>query len=72
MSKISKFLTDTACKLHRSSGCSDIGSLWEFVWRKLFGKWQRLRLQTSLTVLFIALKLVGAIDWSWGWILVPL
>ena len=25
-----------------------------------------------LTILFIALKLTGVIDWSWGWVLSPL
>lgn len=25
-----------------------------------------------LTVLFIALKLLGVIDWAWGWVLAPL
>lgn len=27
---------------------------------------------TLLTVLFIALKLTGYIDWSWWWVLAPL
>lgn len=26
----------------------------------------------ALTILFIALKLVGKIDWSWAWVLSPL
>ena len=25
-----------------------------------------------LTIVFIILKLVGTIDWSWGWVLSPL
>jgi hypothetical protein len=25
-----------------------------------------------LTIVFIVLKLVGKIDWSWGWVLSPL
>ena len=29
-------------------------------------------LPTSLTVLFIALKLCGIIDWSWWWVLSPI
>jgi len=29
-------------------------------------------LPTLLTVLFIALKLCGVIDWSWWWVLSPI
>ena len=29
-------------------------------------------LPTALTVLFIALKLCGIIDWSWWWVLSPI
>jgi hypothetical protein len=25
-----------------------------------------------LTIVFIVLKLVGVIDWSWGWVLAPI
>lgn len=31
-----------------------------------------LRLAQLLTVLFVALKLCGKIDWSWWWVLSPL
>lgn len=26
----------------------------------------------ALTIVFIVLKLVGTIDWSWGWVLSPI
>jgi hypothetical protein len=26
----------------------------------------------ALTIIFIVLKLVGVIDWAWGWVLAPL
>ena len=29
-------------------------------------------LPTILTVIFVVLKLVGVIDWSWWWVLSPL
>ena len=29
-------------------------------------------LPTLLTVLFVALKLLGKIDWSWWWVLAPM
>ena len=29
-------------------------------------------LDTALTVLFVALKLCGVIDWSWWWVTLPL
>ena len=31
----------------------------------------RLKLPCVLTVVFIVLKLVGVIDWSWWWVLSP-
>jgi hypothetical protein len=27
---------------------------------------------TLLTIVFIVLKLIGKIDWTWGWVLAPL
>lgn len=29
-------------------------------------------LVTTLTLIFVVLKLVGSIDWSWWWVLSPL
>lgn len=29
-------------------------------------------LQTVLTIIFVVLKLVGVVDWSWWWVLSPL
>lgn len=31
-----------------------------------------MELSGTLTIIFIVLKLVGAIDWSWVWVLSPL
>ena len=35
-------------------------------------KKQGLSLGTVLTIIFIVLKLVGVIEWSWVWVLAPL
>lgn len=34
-------------------------------------KKQGLSLSTVLTLIFIVLKLIGVIDWSWVWVLAP-
>ena len=34
-------------------------------------KKQGLSLGTILTIIFVVLKLVGVIDWSWVWVLAP-
>ena len=34
-------------------------------------KKQGLGLGTVLTIIFVVLKLVGVIDWSWVWVLAP-
>ena len=34
-------------------------------------KRQGLGLGTVLTIIFVVLKLVGVIDWSWVWVLAP-
>ena len=34
-------------------------------------KKQGLSLGTVLTIIFVVLKLVGVIDWSWVWVLAP-
>lgn len=34
-------------------------------------KKQALSLGTILTIIFVVLKLVGVIDWSWVWVLAP-
>ena len=34
-------------------------------------KKQGLSLSTVLTLIFVVLKLIGVIDWSWVWVLAP-
>lgn len=34
-------------------------------------KKQGLSLSTVLTIIFVVLKLIGVIDWSWVWVLAP-